>query len=97
MLTDDTVQSGSSSINESMLTGESLPVPKGEGDKVIGGTVNLDGVLRMVADEVGEDTALAQVIQMVETAQSSKANIQKVTDRIAAVFTPVVITVSVVT
>ena len=74
-----------------MLTGESLPASKGEGSKVIGGTINATGALQMIVEEVGEDTALAQVIRLVETAQSSKAAIQETADRIAAVFTPVVI------
>lgn len=92
--TDGTVKSGASSVDESMLTGESLPVPKAETDTVIGGTMNLNGAIQMVVEEVGEDTALAQVIRLVETAQSSKANIQEVADRIAAVFTPIVISIS---
>jgi Cu+-exporting ATPase len=92
--TDGTVKSGASSVDESMLTGESLPVSKAETDTVIGGTMNLNGAIQMVVEEVGEDTALAQVIRLVETAQSSKANIQEVADRIAAVFTPIVISIS---
>lgn len=95
--TDGIVKSGSSSVDESMLTGESLPVQKVEGSKLIGGTINMNGALQMIVEEVGEDTALAQVIRLVETAQSSKAAIQEVADRIAAVFTPVVIAISVTT
>ena len=95
--TDGIVKSGSSSVDESMLTGESLPVTKIEGDAVIGGTMNLNGAIQMTVEEVGEDTALAQVIRLVETAQSSKANIQEVADRIAAIFTPVVISISLTT
>lgn len=95
--TDGTVKSGSTSIDESMLTGESLPVSKVEGSKLIGGTINLNGAVEMIVDEVGEDTALAQVIRLVETAQSSKAAIQEVADRIASVFTPVVIAISITT
>jgi Cu+-exporting ATPase len=95
--TDGTVKSGSSSVDESMLTGESLPVTKTEGDTVIGGTMNLNGAVQMVVEEVGEDTTLAQVIRLVETAQSSKANIQEVADRIAVVFTPIVISISLTT
>jgi Cu+-exporting ATPase len=95
--TDGRVKSGSSSVDESMLTGESLPVTKTEGDAIIGGTMNLNGAMQMIVEEVGEDTALAQVIRLVETAQSSKANIQEVADRIASVFTPVVISISVAT
>ena len=90
-------KSGSSSLDKSMLTGESLPVQKVEGSKLIGGTINMNGALQMIVEEVGEDTALAQVIRLVETAQSSKAAIQEVADRIAAVFTPVVIAISVTT
>jgi Cu+-exporting ATPase len=95
--TDGTVRSGSSYVDESMLTGESLPASKGEGSKVIGGTINTTGALQMIVEEVGEDTALAQVIRLVETAQSSKAAIQETADRIAAVFTPVVIAISITT
>ncbi|KAL7519609.1 hypothetical protein ACHAWX_004366 [Stephanocyclus meneghinianus] len=95
--TDGTVQSGSTSIDESMLTGESLPVSKAAGDSVIGGTMNSNGAIHMIVEEVGENTALAQVIRLVETAQSSKANIQEVADRIAAKFTPVVIAISLTT
>jgi Cu+-exporting ATPase len=94
---DGTVRFGSSSVDESMLTGESVPASKVEGSKLIGGTINTTGALQMVVEEVGEDTALAQVIRLVETAQSSKAAIQEVADRIAAVFTPVVIAISVTT
>lgn len=95
--TDGKVKSGSSSVDESMLTGESLPVTKIEGDAVIGGTMNLNGAIQMVVEEVGEDTTLAQVIRLVETAQSSKANIQEVADRLAGIFTPIVISISVTT
>lgn len=95
--TDGKVKSGSSSADESMLTGESLPVSKSEGDAVIGGTINLNGAIQIVVEKVGEDTALAQVIRLVETAQSSKTHIQEVADRIAAKFTPFVIAVSVTT
>ncbi|KAL3783383.1 hypothetical protein HJC23_013428, partial [Cyclotella cryptica] len=95
--TDGTVMSGSTSIDESMLTGESLPVSKKPGDSVIGGTMNFNGAIQMIVEEVGENTALAQVIRLVETAQSSKANIQEVADRIAAIFTPIVISVSLTT
>jgi Cu+-exporting ATPase len=95
--TDGTVKSGSSSVDESMLTGESIPVSKSIGDTLIGGTINLNGAMQMVVEEVGEDTTLAQVIRLVETAQSSKAHIQEVADRIAAVFTPIVISISLTT
>lgn len=91
------MKSGATSIDESMLTGESIPVSKSEGSKVIGGTININGVVTVIVDEVGEDTALAQVIRLVETAQSSKANIQEVADNIAAVFTPAVIAASITT
>lgn len=94
---DGMVKSGSSSVDESMLTRESLPVSKSEGSKLIGGTINIDGAVQMIVEEVGEDTALAQVIRLVETAQSSKAAIQEVADRIASVFTPVVIAISATT
>jgi len=95
--TDGTVLTGATSIDESMLTGESLPVSKKEGSKIIGGTININGAFQMKVDEVGEDTALAQVIRLVETAQSSKAAIQELADRIAAKFTPAVILIAVTT
>eukprot|EP00985_Skeletonema_marinoi_P009918 scaffold4676_cov212-Skeletonema_marinoi.AAC.1 len=94
---DGTVLTGATSVDESMLTGESLPVSKTEGSKMIGGTVNINGAIQMKVDEVGEDTALAQVIRLVETAQSSKAAIQELADRIAAKFTPAVISIAVTT
>jgi Cu+-exporting ATPase len=95
--TDGTVLSGASEVNESMLTGESLPVSKEEGSKMIGGTININGAVQMKVDEVGEDTALAQVIRLVETAQSSKASIQELADRIASIFTPAVISIAITT
>jgi len=94
---DGTVLTGATSVDESMLTGESLPVSKTEGSKMIGGTVNINGAIQMKVDEVGEDTALAQVIRLVETAQSSRAAIQDLADRIAAKFTPAVISIAVTT
>ena len=94
---DGTVLTGATSVDESMLTGESLPVSKTEGSKMIGGTVNINGAIQMKVDEVGEDTALAQVIRLVETAQSSKAAIQELADRIAGKFTPAVIAIAVTT
>lgn len=94
---DGTVLTGASSVDESMLTGESLPVSKTEGSKMIGGTLNINGAIQMKVDEVGEDTALAQVIRLVETAQSSKAAIQELADRIAAKFTPAVISIAITT
>lgn len=95
--TDGIVKSGYSSVDESMLTGESLPVSKSEGSKVIGGTININGAFQMIVEEVGDGTALAKVIRLVEAAQSSKAAIQEVADRIAAVFTPFVIAISATT
>lgn len=95
--TDGTVLSGATEVNESMLTGESLPVSKEEGSKMIGGTININGAVQMKVDEVGEDTALAQVIRLVETAQSSKASIQELADRIASIFTPAVISIAITT
>ena len=95
--TDGTVRSGSSYIDESMITGESLPVLKCEGDTVIGGTVNTAGLLHMTATKVGSDTALAQIIKMVETAQMSKAPVQRYADKISSYFVPIVIILSVAT
>ena len=94
---DGIVVEGHSAVDESMLTGESLPVDKGPGDEVVGGTINKQGLLKFEATRVGAQTALAQIIRMVEEAQGSKAPIQKLADRISAVFVPAVIAVAMVT
>jgi copper-transporting P-type ATPase V len=88
---DGVVVSGSSAVDESMLTGESLPVEKGAGDTLTGATVNVDGVLRATATAVGADTALARLVELVERAQASQPQIQRLADRIARVFVPVVL------
>ena len=95
--TDGVVLSGQSSLDESLATGESMPVDKGEGDEVIGATINKNGVLRVRATKVGRDTFLSQVIRMVEEAQGSKVPIQEFADRITAVFVPIVMGVALVT
>ena len=94
---DGVVIDGWSAVDESMLTGESLPVEKGQGDPVVGGTVNRTGSFRMRATHVGSDTALANVVRMVQRAQGSKAPIQRLADRVAAVFVPIVIAVATLT
>jgi P-type Cu+ transporter len=91
---DGTVVDGYSSVDESMLTGESIPVDKGVGNAVIGGTLNNDGMLQMRATRVGRETTLAQIIRFVQEAQGSKAPIQALVDRVAAVFVPVVIVIA---
>lgn len=88
---DGVVTEGRSSVDESMLTGESMPVEKNPGDRVYGGTVNGAGALTIRAEGVGQDTVLAGIIRMVEQAQSSKAPIQRVADRVSAIFVPSVI------
>jgi Cu+-exporting ATPase len=95
--TDGIVVEGSSSVDESMVTGESIPVEKGPGDEVIGGTVNTTGSFIMRAERVGAETMLARIVQMVAEAQRSRAPIQKLADRVAGVFVPAVIVVAVVT
>ncbi len=94
---DGTVARGSSAVDESMLTGESIPVEKNEGDGVIGATVNKLGSFTFRATKVGRDTALAQIIKLVEDAQGSKAPVQRFADRISAVFVPVVLATSATT
>jgi Cu+-exporting ATPase len=91
---DGVVQKGRSSVDESMLTGESLPVSKEEGDKVIGGTLNKNGMLRVMAERVGQDTVLARIIKMVREAQGSKAPIANLADRISLYFVPTVMVIA---
>ncbi|MEW6140024.1 MAG: heavy metal translocating P-type ATPase [Thermodesulfobacteriota bacterium] len=92
--TDGTVRTGASSIDESMLTGESVPVSKQPGDPVFGGTINKAGSLTFVATRVGADTALANIIRLVEEAQGSKAPIQRIADRVASIFVPAVFVIA---
>lgn len=94
---DGQVVDGHSAVDESMITGESLPVEKVAGDDVIGATINKQGLLKFEATKVGKETALAQIIKMVEQAQGSKAPIQRQVDRVAAYFVPAVIVFAVVT
>jgi len=93
---DGRVLSGESSVDESLVTGESVPAQRREGDRVIGGTLNQQGVLEIEATAVGSRTALAQIVRLVEQAQASKPPIQKLTDRIAGVFVPVVLEIAVI-
>ncbi len=95
--TDGMVVSGSSAVDMSMLTGESVPVEKGPGDDVVGATVNVGGRLTVRATRVGADTQLAQMARLVNEAQSGKAEVQRLADRVSAVFVPVVIGLSLLT
>ncbi|MCO6449941.1 MAG: cadmium-translocating P-type ATPase [Caldilineales bacterium] len=94
---DGVVLSGQSAVDESMLTGEPIPVDKQPDDQVIGATINKQGMLRIKATRVGKETALAQIIRMVEEAQGSKAPIQKLADRVSAIFVPAVIGIALLT
>ena len=94
---DGVVTDGRSSVDESLLTGEPLPVTRGTGDPVIGGTINQDGRLVVRVAKVGSATALAQIVKLVETAQSSKPPVQKLADHIAAIFVPCVLGIALAT
>ena len=94
---DGVIVDGRSAVDESMLTGESMPVEKNQGDAVIGATLNKLGMLRFEATKVGKETALAQIIKLVEDAQGSKAPIQKLADQVSAVFVPAVIAIALTT
>ncbi len=95
--TDGVVIRGESSVDESMVTGESLPTDKGKGSNVIGATINQDGILYVKATKIGKDTFLAHIIELVEEAQGSKIPIQKLADKITSIFVPSIIALSILT
>ena len=95
--TDGIIIEGETSIDESMITGESLPKDKYQGDEVIGGTYNCFGSIKVKVSRVGKDTTLKQIVKAVEVAQESRAPIQKLVDKIAAYFIPLVIIIAVIT
>lgn len=94
---DGEVLEGTSAVDESMLTGESLPVDKKSGDVLYGSTINKNGFIKMKATKVGRDTALAQIIKVVEDAQGSKAPIQRMADQVSGIFVPIVIGIAILT
>ena len=94
---DGRVVGGESAVDEAMISGEPIPVSKTVGDEVIGATINKSGSFRMKATKVGRDTALAQIIRMVEEAQGTKAPIQRLADRVSGVFVPIVVVVAIIT
>ncbi|MEM3164968.1 MAG: heavy metal translocating P-type ATPase [Halobacteria archaeon] len=91
---DGVVEEGRSAVDESMLTGESMPVTKGPGDEVIGATLNKQGLLKVRATKVGQDTALAQIVKLVEDAQAARAPIERIADRVSRYFVPAVVAVA---
>lgn len=97
MPVDGIVMKGASEVDESMLTGEALPVAKREGDEVTGGTLNTTGALEVRAVRVGADSTLARIVRAVEDAQGSKAPVQRMADRIAAVFVPAILIIAAIT
>ncbi len=94
---DGVVAEGTTAVDESMLTGESLPVDKKSGDVLYGSTINKNGFIKMTATKVGRDTALAQIIKVVEDAQGSKAPIQRMADQISGIFVPIVVGIAILT
>lgn len=94
---DGVIRAGESAADESMLTGESVPVPKAPGDKVTGGAINADGVLVIETTAIGVESTLSRIVRLVESAQAAKAPIQKLVDRVAAVFVPAVLVVALIT
>ncbi|MCY3825175.1 MAG: copper-translocating P-type ATPase [Nitrospinae bacterium] len=94
---DGIILEGATSVDESMLTGESVPVAKGEGDAVTGATLNIDGAVKFQALKVGKETVLAQIIRMVEQAQGSRAPIQRTADRVSGIFVPIVLGIALIT
>src|SRR6059058_182293 len=94
---DGTVAEGASAVDESMLTGESLPVEKAPGDEVFGATINRTGSFRFRATKVGKDTALQQIVRLVQDAQGQKAPIARMADVISGIFTPIVICIAIAT
>lgn len=94
---DGIIKLGTTSINESFITGESMPIDKKVGDKVIGGTINKQGSIKFLATNVGSDTLLAHIIKMVEDAQGSKAPIERIADQISAIFVPAILLISLAT
>ncbi|MCH5461851.1 copper-translocating P-type ATPase [Lactobacillus sp. LC28-10] len=94
---DGVITEGSSAIDESMVTGESMPVEKGKGDRVIGSTLNSNGTFMFKAEKVGSDTMLSQIVELVKKAQNSHAPIQKLTDQVSNIFVPIVLIISILT
>mgnify|MGYP001291924508 CR=1 FL=1 len=94
---DGIIVEGSSSIDESMITGESIPIDKSEGDEVIGATINKFSSFKFEAKKIGKDTVLSQIIKLVEDAQGSKAPVQRLADKISGIFVPVVVTIALIT
>ena len=94
---DGTILSGESAVDESMLTGESLPVSKKAGDRVIGGTINRTGAFRYTATTIGADSVLAQIVRLMRDAQGSRAPIQRLADQISGIFVPIVLSIAIAT
>lgn len=94
---DGEVLEGRSAVDESMITGESIPIDKSQGDEVIGATINKNGLLKIKATKVGKDTALSQIVKIVEEAQGSKADIQRMVDKVSGIFVPAVVVFAMIT